>query len=141
MNRKWLIRAAVSIAVCAASLLIAAPVLAPWGWCDEDPVLNINGYKVNLDAAYQGDPSLVSGMEFHVNAPAGTQISLLACDPGATITINFNNGNGNQGIKVSVEFNTGEEYAATLTVSVAGTPVNQVAGNTQEGLATSFNVP
>jgi hypothetical protein len=138
LNKKWLLRAMVAVAVGIVSLLIAVPVLAPWGYCDTDPVLSINGHTVNLDAAIQGDPSALSGATFHVNAPAGTQIDVISVDPGAVLKINCNNGN-NQSIKVSVDFQTSSEYSAIFSVSVDGQTVAQSSGTTLEELSASFS--
>jgi hypothetical protein len=65
VNTKWLIRVAVVVAVCVGSLRMVAPVLAPWGWCDTDPVFNVNGHQVNIKVAFQGDPAIMAdGVDF-----------------------------------------------------------------------------
>jgi hypothetical protein len=140
MNKKWIVRAAAVAAVCVASLLIAAPVLAPWGWCDVDPVLNVNGHTVNLDAAIQGDPQVLNnGVDFYVVVPRGTEISVVSCDQGADVTI-INAPWRSDSIYVWVCFNTHSNFPAMLTVLVDGQQVSQATGTTNLGLGGSFSV-
>ncbi len=139
MNRKWLIRAAVAVAVSVAALLVAVPVMAPWGWCEVDPVLNVNGHTVNLDAIIEGDPAALSGAVFHVNAPAGTQINVICVDPGASVKVNYNNGSSS--IAVSVDFETEIEYPAIFYVLVDGQQVAQATGTTLQELEAAFSAP
>ena len=86
MKRKWLIRAAVILGVCMATLLIAAPAMAMWDWCDRDPVLNIGGHTVSLDVSIKGDPQEIRGhIVFSVSVPEGTQVSVISCEPDAKV--------------------------------------------------------
>lgn len=88
MRKKLLIRAAVVLGVCLATLLMAAPAMAIWDWCDVDPTLTIGGHTVSLDASYQGDPSQIRGkIEFIVEVPAGTQVKVVSCDSTAQVKV------------------------------------------------------
>lgn len=168
MRKKWLVRAAVVIGVFVASLLVATPAMAMWDWCDCDPVLNIGGHTVSLDAALQGDPKEIRGnIAFTVTVPRGTQINVVYCEPNATVKINYNNSynsnyndnnnstsncndNNSWGsfrqspcsipVSVSVDINTKTVYNTRLTVGLDGKQIAQVMGTTRHDLEYSFTV-
>jgi hypothetical protein len=163
MRKKWLIRATVLLGVCVATLLIAAPAMAIWDWCDVDPTLSIGGHTVSLDASYQGDPSQIRGkIEFTVEVPAGTQVKLISCDSTAQVKIvydkcndnrdNNENGNGRQNdnrdsyhksskgtsVEVSVDIKSKTAYASLLTVSLDGKKITLQKSTTDKDLDYSF---
>ena len=141
MKRKWLIRAAVILGVCMATLLIAAPAMAMWDWCDRDPVLNIGGHTVSLDVSIKGDPQEIRGhIVFSVSVPEGTQVSVISCEPDAKVNINYSDVSSNViPVAVSVAINTKTTFDAKLTVSLDGKKGTLLAeGDTDCDLAGSF---
>jgi hypothetical protein len=161
MKKKWFIRAAVMLGVCVATLLIAAPAMAMWDWCDIDPVVSIGGHTVSLDAAFQGDPQQIRGdIVFSITVPKGTQVHIISCEPNAEVKINYNNGNGNDcnngnngndrssfrqssrgiPVAVSVDINTRTTFNTRLTVSLDGTQIDQEQGTTRHDLESDFSI-
>ena len=162
MKRKWLIRAAVVLGVFVSTLLIAAPAMAMWDWCDVDPVLSIGGHTVSLDASLQGDPQQIRGdIVFSVTVPKGTQIRVVSCERGATVKINYDNSSNNSNnnsnnddnnltacrrgsssipVEVSVDINTKTVFNTRLTVTQDGKQIAQVLGTTKHDRECDFTI-
>jgi len=140
MRKKLLIRAAVVLGVCLATLLMAAPAMAIWDWCDVDPILTIGGHSVSLDAAYLGDSQDINGkITFVVTVPRGTPVSIDAVDPGVKVKVRYD-GDSSNGIPVgvSVSIKSKQTYDTTLTVTLEGTQLTVETGNTDDTLGYSF---
>ena len=147
MKKKWMIRVAVLFGVCMAALLVAAPAMAMWDWCDVDPSLSIGGHNVSIQAAIQGDPTLIRGnIVFTVEVPFGTQVKVISCDPGAQVRIQYGyNGfyGGSWGgwyqtsrgipVDVSVDINSWKTFQTSVVVFVDGTQVAQDNATTTHG--------
>jgi hypothetical protein len=123
MKSKWFLRVAVILGVCMACLLITTPAMAMWSWCDLDPVLNIEGHTVKLDAGIWGDtvdPKSVNGkITFNITVPVGTQISVISCEPGANVKIRYDKFNINSGdeVVISVGIKTKIVYGMRLIIT------------------------
>jgi hypothetical protein len=86
MQKKWILRVIVLLGVFVSSLLIVAPAMAIWVWCDVDPTLNIDGHVVSLQTSIQGDPQEINGkIKFSVSVPDGIKSSVVSCDHDANI--------------------------------------------------------
>ena len=160
MKKKWMIRVAVLIGTLMAALLVAAPAMAMWDWCDVDPTLTIGWHNVSIQASIQGDPTLIRGnIVFTVNVPKGTQVKLVSSDPGAQVKVNYtnsdennygdnSNGNGrndhgNGGsyhgsskgipVDVSVDINSWTMFKTKVVVYVDGNLVAQDTATTTRG--------
>jgi hypothetical protein len=157
MKKKWLVRAAVALGVCVATLLITVPAMAMWDWCGCDPVVDINGHTVSLDASIQGDTQQIHGdIVFTISVPQGTDITVVSTEPGAEIHINHGNsgygyGSGSQLFKwsvgssdipvsVSVDINSKTEFNTMLVVTVDGVQVAQDQGTTRCDLECDFAI-
>jgi hypothetical protein len=134
-----------------AALLVAAPAMAMWDWCDVDPSLSIGGHDVSIQAAIQGDPTLIRGnIVFTVEVPFGTQIRVDSCDPGARVVIkydysgfSFGFGNSYWGgwnkpskdipVDVSVDINSWKTFQTRVVVFVDGKQVAQDTATTTRG--------
>jgi hypothetical protein len=152
MKKKWLIRIAVLVGACMAALLVAAPVMAMWDWCDVDPSLSIGGHNVSIQAGIQGDPSLIRGnIVFTVEVPFGTQTQVISCDPGGKVVIQYDSpgpgdgpkdgpkgGPGHKNSKgipvdVSVDINSWQTFQTRVIVFVDGKRVAQDTATTTRG--------
>ena len=144
MNKKWLVRAAVVIGIFMATVLISAPAMAMWSWCDVDPVLNIGGHTVHVQAFIQGDPQKIHGnVEFTVSVPKGTKISVISIDPTYKIQVTisyYTNKSSSPGIPVAVtvKIGTKEAYPTNLVVSVDTIQVANVLGTTKDSPHCNF---
>jgi hypothetical protein len=142
MRKKWLLRASVLLGICVAALLMAAPAMAIWDWCDVDPLLNIGGHNVSLDAGYLGNSSDINGkITFTVTVPQGTGVSVVSVEPGAFVKIRYG-GDSSTGIQVQVSVNikTKNLDDTHLTVSLEGAQIAEEQGTTAADLAYSFVV-
>ena len=143
MNKKWLVRAAVVLGVLMATLLVTTPVMAAWSWCSLDPVLNIDGHTMSLQADIQGDPDAVNGnIWFKVTVPEGTPVSVVYIDPGAKVKIYYTDGSSKNKISVdvSVDINTRETYPSRLIVILDGKQIALVEGTTADELIYNFTI-
>jgi hypothetical protein len=101
MKKKWMIRVAVLIGTLMAALLVAAPAMAMWDWCDVDPSMTIANHAVALHVAIQGNPdALPDNIAFTVSVPKGTVLTM-----GDT-----------QGLKVKVKYNAKADLTGTAVV-------------------------
>jgi hypothetical protein len=139
-------------------LLIATPAMAMWDWCDVDPILDIDGHTVSIDASVQGDPQQICGdIVFSVSVPRGTPVSVIYCEPNARVKINYNssyNSNscdegerfsrheGLRGIpvSVSVDINSKAKFNTRVIVTVDGEQVAQDQETTRGKLSCSFTI-
>jgi len=168
--KKWFLRGVVVLGVFVATLVIAAPAMACWDWCD-DPILTIGGHNVSIVASIEGDPAQIRGnIEFTVTVPKGTQVSVIFCEPNATVRISYNNssnsnngqngnnnnngqnGNNNNSsssyrpisqsipVDVSVDINSKTVLNTQLTVTLDGQQVAQDQGTTRHDLSCSFTI-
>jgi hypothetical protein len=145
MKNKLLIRAAVILGVCMATLLVATPAMAIWDWCDVDPVLSIDGHNVSLQAAIQGDPQQMHGkIAFRVSVPEGTEVSVISCEPNARVIIKYDKSKSGVDddhsipVEVSVDIKTKTTFNSRLGVSLDGEQISQEQGNTDSELVSSF---
>lgn len=140
MRKKWLIRATVILGVCVATLLIAAPAMAIWDWCDVDPTLSIGGHTVSLDAAYLGNSHDINGeITFIVTVPRGTPVSIGKVDPGVQLKIRYD-GNSSNGIPVEVSagIKANTNFDTKLTVVLDEKQLVVKNGMTNNSLDYSF---
>ena len=165
MKKKWMVRAAVALGACVAALLITVPAMAMWDWCACDPILDIGGHSVSLDASIQGDPELIRGdIVFTVSVPQGTDISVISCEPGARVHINYSNSGRGYGfgsglfkwsvfnhsgphsasntipVSVSVKIKSRTEFNTMLVVTVDDVQVAQDEGTTRHNLNCDFTI-
>ena len=144
MKKKWMIRVAVLFGVCMAALLVAAPAMAMWDWCDVDPSLSIGGHDVSIQASIQGDPSLIRGnITFTVEVPYRTHVEVISCDPGGKVVIKYDSpgpkgGRGNKTskgipVEVSVDINSQETFHTKVVVYADGKQVAQDTATTTRG--------
>jgi hypothetical protein len=153
MNKKWLVRAAVAVGVLMAALLVAAPAMAMWDWCDRDPVISIAGHTVSLDASIQGDPKQIDKMKgdmvFTVTVPKDTEISVISCDDGAQVKIVYGpktpphgKSSGDITVKVSLDIPAPKHttFNSQLTVTLDGVQIIQDQGTTDIDLNDNFTI-
>jgi hypothetical protein len=155
MKSKWFLRVAAILGVCMASLLVATPAMAMWSWCDVDPVLNIEGHTVSLDALLQGDPTQIRGdIVFSVTIPEGTHVSVIFCEPNARVEINYDRTKCDEDknhskksvnsheipVDVSVEINTKTTFNTKLVVTLDGKLILQEEGTTNHDLEANFTI-
>jgi hypothetical protein len=139
MQKKWILRVIVLLGVFVSSLLIVAPAMAIWVWCDVDPTLNIDGHVVSLQTSIQGDPQEINGkIKFSVSVPDGIKSSVVSCDHDAKVKIS--GGKGTQ-VQVFVDIKTKTTYIDQLMVFVDGTQVVFDKGTTDGELVCSFIAP
>jgi hypothetical protein len=140
MKKKWLIRAAIILGVCMAALLIAAPAMAMWDWCDVDPVVSIGGHTVSLDVSIQGDPQQINGhIVFTVSVPQDIQIAVISCAPGVQVKIRkCDDSSTGIPVEVSVGIKTKDTLNTQLSVSLDGVQIVQEQGTTDCDLGYNF---
>ena len=140
MKNHWLIRVGAILAACALALLAVVPVAAPWGWCEVDPVLSVDGHELSIDIAIQGDPAAIQdGMKAFINLPGAADVSLISSDSNVSTRIVVNHGVSEKA-RVSVKFDTRENYPAKLTITLDGNQVAVVEGTTQNGIDCKFGL-
>ena len=144
MRKKWLLRAIVMLGVCVATLLIAAPAMAIWDWCDVDPTLSIGGHPVSLDAAYQGNPADINGkISFVVTVPRGTQVLVGTLEPNVNVKVRFGDASSSGiPVDVSVSIKSKTSYNTSLSVSLDTKQIlKQERGKTNSTLEYDFVIP
>lgn len=165
MKKKWLVRGAVALGICVATLLITVPAMAMWDWCGHDPVLAIAGHTVSLDASVQGDPQQIRGdIVVTVSVPQGTDITIVSIDAGTEVHINYSNSGCGWGygsslfkwsvpdhftkhgqsddipVSVSVDINSKTQFNTMLVVTVDGVQVAQDQSTTCGSLGCDFTI-
>ncbi len=141
INRKWMARVATALVVCVASLVIATPAMAIMSWCDLDPVININGHTVSMDAAVLGDPQEIHGhVTFNVTVPRGTQVDIISIDEGAKVKIRYSKESVDT-VEISVDIKTKTTYEAKLVVLMDDQQLTEVLGTTNSPLEFAFSLP
>jgi hypothetical protein len=118
MKKKWMIRVAVLIGTLMAALLVAAPAMAMWDWCDVDPSMTIANHAVELHVAILTDPNaLPDNISFTVSVPKGTALTM--GDTGGTkVKVKYNGKAASTGtaVAVSVNVNSGENLQIEFMV-------------------------
>jgi hypothetical protein len=141
INKKWLARIAAALAVGVASLVIATPAMAIMTWCDLDPVVNINGHVVSMDASILGDPEDIHGhVTFVVTVPRGTQVDVASIDEGAKVKIRYDK-NSIDTVAISVDIKTKATYETKLIVTMDDQQLAEVPGTTENPLEYVFGLP
>jgi hypothetical protein len=141
INKKWLARVAAVLVVCVASLVVATPAMAIMSWCDADPVINIDGHIVSMNAAILGDPQDIRGhVTFNVTVPRGTQVSIISIDEGAKVKIKYDKKSVDT-VAISVNIKTKTTYEAKLIVVMDDQQLAEVLGTTNSPLEYAFSLP
>jgi hypothetical protein len=138
MNKKWILRVTVVLAVVISALLMVAPVMAMWDWCEVDPALNINGHTVNIVASIQGNPQDINGkIKFVVVVPEGVSSSIISCDHAGKVKIDTGTG---AEVEVFAYLKTKTTYASQLIVNIDGNQVAFARGTTDNQLTCTFDI-
>lgn len=151
MKKTWLMRAAVPFAVCLVMLLVSAPAMAIWEWCEMDPELIIDGHTVTLKALVEGDSADVAqavhgNTWFKVYVPLDVDSVLISTEEKVKAKV-FNDkdleidDNGGVPFTVSLRVNTESAYPLRMVVLVDGEIVGEIFGDTLNGINAQFILP
>ncbi len=151
MRKLWLVRAAVPAALILTMLLVAAPAMAIWEWCEMDPELVIDGHAVTLQALVEGESGQVAqavrgNTWFRVYIPRGVDGAVVSTEDKVKAKIFedkelVTDGAGAIPFNVALTVNTHGTYPLCLIVSVDGEIVGEVFGNTSDGIKAEFSLP
>jgi hypothetical protein len=139
----------------AALLVMAAPVGAGKKWCRADPVVNIDGYPIQILVGVEEQyVSAVNGpIAVEIGTPAGVQRNLISTDPGfngfgeVVIFKDIPNGKGKKGmpVKLRVTLPVNAKKVKKLSNVQIQVIITQdhtreviVMGNAQKGVSASF---
>ena len=134
--KNWILRGAAILGVLISSLLIVAPAMAMWDWCDVDPTLSIGSHTVSIMASVKGDPQDINGkIKFYVVAPEGLSSSVISTERAAKVKLSAGN-NGN--VEITADIKTKAVYEWKIEVLVDGAQTAVVYGTTNNALYCTF---
>lgn len=105
-----------------AGLTQARPAAAQATWCWIDPIVEINGHRINIDTGVQGTPAVVQAHVQHayvtIYVPRGAQYRLIEITSGYyTESVRFVEVNPNAQVGVTVSFAATRDLPAAMVIT------------------------
>jgi len=134
--KNWMLRGVAILGVLISTLLIVAPAMAMWDWCDVDPTLSIGSHTISIMASIKGDPQDINGkIKFYVIVPDGVSSSIISCDHAGKVKLTSG---PVADCEVIAAIKTKSTYKSQLVVLVDGVPAATVLGTTDNALVCTF---
>ena len=136
--KNWILRGAAILAILISTLLIAAPAMAIWDWCDVDPIVSIGTHTVSIMTSIPGDPHDINGkIKIYVVVPEGLPSSVISSDHAGKVKLSTGN---NTEVEVTAQIKTKVAYDSKLVVLVDGIEAATVTGTTDNALVCTFMI-